>query len=260
MTEVSAFLVCVDNKKILSTFCFTFTEIFPVGPLSYTVSKLSCVAPQQAIMYLFHLRVWWNSQLFLLSLKHLNREKAIVNVFLLILLVFSSLIYPLTLYHRALLLSKNSVSHTVALGDMFLHYHEETHCSSFLFNPTDTTRLPQILTTSPNSCPVTSIYTTASCLNNVFPFVLGNYWALFQKKSNNTFVSHYYERCTYSVRYNGLWAESSRMVKHSKFIEIQTNKVLVLKCSDMLINWTFLGNLLGNNLNIAWLIFKQDAY
>ena len=45
------------------------------------------------------------------------------------------------------------------------------------------------------------------------------------------------------------------MVKHSKFIEIQTNKVLVLKCSE-----TFLGNLLGNNLNIAWLIFKQDAY
>lgn len=106
-----------------------------------------------------------------------------MNVFLLILLVFSSLIYLLTLYHRALLLSKNSVSRTVALGDMFLHYHEETHCRLFLFNPTDTIQLPHILTISPNSCPVTSKYTTASCLSNVFPFVLGNYWAPFKKSA-----------------------------------------------------------------------------
>ena len=47
-------------------------------------------------------------------------------------------------------IENTSVSHTIALGDMFLHYHEHTLCSLFFPNPTNNILLPQILTRAPN--------------------------------------------------------------------------------------------------------------
>ncbi len=47
-------------------------------------------------------------------------------------------------------IKNTSVSHIVALGDMFLHYCERTHCSFFWLSLRYTVLLPQILTRAPN--------------------------------------------------------------------------------------------------------------
>ncbi len=77
-------------------------------------------------------QVWWYSRFFLLSTNHIKRPKTNTELILLTSIVCA--VKASIVVQK--LLKNTSLSLTVALGDTFLHYHENGHWSLFWADPT----------------------------------------------------------------------------------------------------------------------------